>query len=388
MADAIDETRRVVVSASAHPLANSGQDLGPVSDDVLLEHILFSLSRSPEQSRAVERFIEELHDPNASNFHAWLTAEQFGERFGPAREDIERVVAWLQGYGFTINTVHASGMLVDITGTAGQVKNAFRTEIHRYDLNGAVETANATPLELPAAIASVANGPASLASVRPRRASAKAAKPKLTQTYTNGVVVHYLAPADLATIYNIWPLWNAGINGTGQVVAIVGDSNFKVSDWTTFRNAFGLGQYGGSLTIAHPNCGDPGITTNDHVREFAMDVDLVAAVAPGAAIVLATCKNTPTTDAIVAAVAGLVNQHVPPNIISLSFETVRRFEFEQLPGIRRYRVAAGSRRRHIGDRRFGRRGGCDVRSEHAAGRSWDRRQRVRLDALQRSGRRH
>ena len=317
----IDNTKRVLLKSSAQPLPATARDLGAVPDDFALEHMLFALKRSTEQERALEVFMQGLHDPESASYHAWLTPEQFGERFGPARADIERVVVWLQGHGFMVNTVHASGMLLDITGTADQVRSTFHTEVHRYEIGGSIETANARPLELPAAIASIASGPVSLSSFQPHRTGAKARNPKLTQIHPSGALVHYLTPEDLATIYDVQRLRNVWITGKGRVVAVVGDTNFLPSDWTTYVATFGLSQYGGGLTLAHPNCSDPGIPdgTAGREAEIAMDAELVSAIAPGATIVAATCKRTATTSGITTALAGLVNQAVPPDIISVSW---------------------------------------------------------------------
>ncbi len=49
-----------------------------------------------------------------------------------------------------------------------------------------------------------------------------------------------LGPTDFATIYNILPLWNAGIDGTGQTIAVVGRSNIYVRTCDNFRSLFGL----------------------------------------------------------------------------------------------------------------------------------------------------
>ena len=74
------------------------------------------------------------------------------------------------------------------------------------------------------------------------------------------------------------------------------------ADWTTFVTTFGLTQYGGSLTTTHPGCADPGVpsASSASVAELALDVALVAGMAPGAAIQTATCLPTAGTDAIVA----------------------------------------------------------------------------------------
>ena len=60
-------------------------------------------------------------------------------------------------------------------------------------------------------------------------------------TYTQGSTTYYgLGPSDFATIYNLLPLWSAGVDGTGQTIAIVGETNIHLSDIATFRSIFGL----------------------------------------------------------------------------------------------------------------------------------------------------
>jgi hypothetical protein len=72
------------------------------------------------------------------------------------------------------------------------------------------------------------------------------AKPRQTAplplvTYTERNSTYYgLGPTDFATIYNVLPLWNAGIDGTGQTIAIVGETNIHITDIENFRSLFGL----------------------------------------------------------------------------------------------------------------------------------------------------
>ena len=332
----IDDSKRVTIAGSAHPLS-AALDLGAVSDDLVLEHILFMLDRSADQERGLQQFVDGQHDPASPYYHAWLTAAQVGERFGPARDDVERVAAWLRSHGFAVNRVHANATILDITGTAGQVRAAFNTEIHRYLLDGSIETANATPVEIPRALAAVARGPSSLSSIRPHRLAGHSQAAKFTQTSTTGAVLHYLSPADLSTVYATRPLWDAGITGKGSIVAVVGQANFLPGDWTTFMTTFGLTQYAGTLGTLHPACSDPGVppSASLSVEELALDVDLVSAIAPGASIQAATCAPTASTDAIVAAVAGLVDQANPPDIISVSYgicEAKETTNYQQMIG--------------------------------------------------------
>ncbi len=132
----IDETNRVAVAGNTHPEARPANDRGAVASDFAMEHMLLQLQRSPEQEVAVQQFLDELTTQGSPNFHKWLTAQEFGERFGLAKPDLDAVTGWLKSHGFRVNVVYPSGMLIDFSGTAGHVRKAFQTEIHRLEVKG------------------------------------------------------------------------------------------------------------------------------------------------------------------------------------------------------------------------------------------------------------
>jgi len=144
---AVNETDLVQLRGSTPPMAIARFDRGAVADSLPMEHMFLVLRRSSAQEHAIEELIASLHDPHSASYHHWLTAEEIGRKFGPAQEDIETILAWLRGQGFTVNRVHKSGLTIDISGTAGQVRNAFHTEIHQYNVNGELHIANASEPE-------------------------------------------------------------------------------------------------------------------------------------------------------------------------------------------------------------------------------------------------
>src|SRR5580698_9639850 len=165
-AHAADESKLVPLPGNTHIAARPEFDRGAVPDDFLLGHMQLQLKRSPDREQALDQFIDRLHDPNSPSFHQWLTAVEFGSQFGPAQRDIDTVVGWLRAHGFRIGTVYKSGMLIDFAGTAAQVREAFHTEIHWYNVDGELHTANASDPAIPVALEPVVRGPASLYSFR------------------------------------------------------------------------------------------------------------------------------------------------------------------------------------------------------------------------------
>ena len=325
----IDDTKRVTLAGNTRPEARAANDRGAVANDFAMEHLLLQLKRSPEQEQAVQQFIDELLTKDSPNFHHWLTAQEFGERFGVAKSDLDAVTTWLASQGFRVNIVYPSGMLIDFSGTAGQVRRAFQTEIHNLDVNGERHIGNIGDPRIPAALAPVVAGIVSLHDFRPH-AMYKMHQPRSQFTFPDsfGGTAYALVPADLATIYNLNPVFSAGITGQGQTIVLIEDTDvFSASDWSTFRQTLGLSGYSSaSFAQLHPappsgtnNCAAPGvIAPND--AEAILDAEWSSASAPGAAIEMAACADSGTTFGGLIAIQNLINASTPPpSIMSISY---------------------------------------------------------------------
>lgn len=314
----LNETDLVTLAGNTRPQANAANDRGRVADDFVMNHMLLQLQRSPEQEQALERLIGSQQDPSSPNYQKWLTAEQFGKQFGLAPEDLAAVRSWLESHGFNVNVVYPNAMLIDFSGTAGQVREAFHTEMHRLSVNGKEHVANMSDPRIPAALAPAVRGIVSLHDFMPRPAM------KLHSNYTfssGGSTYYALVPGDLAKIYNFNPAFSAGISGKGETIVVIEDTNvYSTSDWTTFRSTFGLSSYtSGSFTQVHPgsNCSNPG--TNGDDGEAILDAEWASAAAPNAAIELASCADTSTTFGGLIALQNLINGSNPPPIYSISY---------------------------------------------------------------------
>jgi len=328
---AIDETKLHRLEGNTRPEANAANDRGLVPDSLAMDHLLLQLQRSPEQQRAVDELMDNLHNPKSPDYHRWLTAAEFGLRCGLAPQDLSTIAGWLQSHGFTVNSVYTNGLLIDFSGTAGQIHQAFHTEIHALSVNGVPHIANMSDPQIPEALAPAIVGIVSLHDFRPH-AMAKQARqtkePGADYTFSaGGYVYEAVTPGDLATIYNLMPLFANGNTGAGQTIALIEDADlYSAQDWTTFRTTFGLSQYtSGSLTTVHPsgssaanNCATPGLAGGDD-GEAALDVEWASAAAPSAAIQLVSCAGTRTTFGGMIAITNLIDSANPPKIMSLSY---------------------------------------------------------------------
>jgi subtilase family serine protease len=328
-----ESTPFTTLRGNTRPEAVSENDEGAVADSLPLNHMLLQLKRSVEREAALNQLIDDLHDPKSGSYHQWLSPEDFAAHYGVASEDVATVKRWLQSKGFTVNGMTPSGMMMDFSGTAAQVRQAFRTEMHNYRVNGVQHIANAADPQIPAALLPAVAGIVSLHDFRPRaQLVRRGAKPNYTFSTANGTI-HALVAGDLATIYNLTPLFDAGYTGKGQSIMVVEDTYlYSTSDWQVFRSTFGLQKYSaGSLSQVSPKGGIPCVNPGFQGKksdpgfgddgEAAIDVEWATAAAPAAAIVLAACEDTTTTFGGLIALVNALNapRNSLPSVVSISY---------------------------------------------------------------------
>ncbi|PYV22847.1 MAG: hypothetical protein DMG27_17225, partial [Acidobacteria bacterium] len=315
----------VPLRGHTHPLARPEHDRGPAPDSLPMRRMLLILERGRDQEAELRQLLDEQHVKSSPNYHQWLTPEQFGKRFGPADSDIQAVTDWLTTQGFEVNRVGAGRTVIEFSGTAGLVRHALHTEIHKFAVQGEEHWANASDPRIPAALAPVVAGIASLNNF-PRRSlhrrvgtfsRSKATgevRPLLTATCGPGQACYPVVPGDFTTIYNVQPLYQTGTDGTGQTIAIVGDSNINIQDVRDFRSVFGLPPSDPQIVLNGP---DPGLVPFAE-SEADLDVEWAGAVAKNATIALVVSEDTEASFGVDLSALYIVDNNIAP-VMSASY---------------------------------------------------------------------
>lgn len=310
VAQAVSNSQLVQLKGNVHPLAQAQFDQGAVDDAQPMSRMLLLLQRSPEQEASLRQLLDDQQSKSSPNFHKWLTPEAFGAQFGIADADLQAVTQWLSSQGFTNINVGPGHSVIEFSGTVAQVRTAFHTDIHHFRVGGQDHVANTIDPQIPAALAPVVNGIVSLHNF-PRKSHARikgqfrrqVGQPGLIPLLTfpnpfgSGGTFYGMGPGDFATIYNSKPLITAGNDGTGQTIAIVGETNIRLQDIQSFRTMFGLPANFDSSNIIL-NGADPGITSTDEEGEADLDVEWSGATAPGATVKFVVSASTPASAGI------------------------------------------------------------------------------------------
>jgi hypothetical protein len=317
---AVDESNLTVLKGNTYYLASAEYDRGAAPSTLPMNRMLLVLQRSPSQEAALEQLLDQQQDHSSPNYHQWLTPQQFGQQFGPSDQDIQTIASWLQSHGFQVAPISSGRTVIEFSGTASQVQEAFHTAIHKYSVPTAAGTvedhwANSTDPSIPTALTPVVAGVRSLHNFSAQAMNHFAgvfhrdkdsgkilpSQPLPIPQFTPGIgcgilggPCEGLGPYDLATIYDVSPLWNAAtpIDGTGETIAIVGETDIAPADWTAFWNMFGVATPKGSLKIII-NGPDPGFQSDE--SEADIDTQWSSAVAKGATIDFVESESTEAT---------------------------------------------------------------------------------------------
>jgi pseudomonalisin len=336
VAGPVDAALRHALSQQRAAWATGANDLGEVADDLPLARLTLVLRRSPERQLAFERLLGEQQDPSSPNFHHWLTPMELGEQFGASAHDIDALTQWLQAQGLQVDAVANSRIRIDFSGSAASVGAAFATRLHAYVVNGEQRVAPVDVPRIPAALAAIVRSVRGLATVKDRPhhrvataqsfpAPVLAANPAGTNC-VSGPCVSFIWPADFAAIYDVNPVYQQGINGSGQTIAIIGRSRVYLPDVENFETLSGL-PIKDPVVIVPPGGTDPGPALSsggnpspDQI-EATLDVMRATSVAPGATIVqvISTSSDTNLSGIELASQYVVDTTPVPAQIMSISY---------------------------------------------------------------------
>jgi hypothetical protein len=282
----IETKRSVVLRGHVNRLVRPENDRGPVDGSQRISGLTLVLKRTASQQEALERLLVDQQDPSSPAYHNWLTPEEFADRFGASQADIERMTEWLAAEGFDIDNIARARNFIVFSGTADRVSRTFRTELRRYAANGKMHYANRSEPSIPEALDPLVLGIRGLDDF-PLFGHKPAAR--VNPRYNERDGSHSLAPADIATIYNIAPLHAKGYDGTGQKLAVVGRTEVKDSDIELFRKTYGLSP-GYFQRVLVKGSANPGFVTEDFL-EANIDIDWTMAVAPKATILYVYARD-------------------------------------------------------------------------------------------------
>ena len=80
----------------------------------------------------LQKFLAQVYDPASTNYHHYLSPQEFTERFGATAADYQMVKEFARTNGLSITATHPNRMLLDVEGPVGKIEQAFHVKLMLY----------------------------------------------------------------------------------------------------------------------------------------------------------------------------------------------------------------------------------------------------------------
>lgn len=107
----------------------SARFLGPLPDSQKMQLTIVLPLRNQDQ---LDKLLVRLYDPGSSDYHKFLSVEEFTDQFGPTADDYQEVVEFATANGFAVTGQAKNRLVVAIEGTVAQVNGAFHVRMGEY----------------------------------------------------------------------------------------------------------------------------------------------------------------------------------------------------------------------------------------------------------------
>ena len=281
------QTNRIAANADLGPMIRLAGNIPSWStsqnattggvDPLATRRIRLILNRSPQLQAAFETLLSDQQQPGSPLYHQWLTPQQVGTLFGPTQADVDAISAWAVSQGLHQESVTASRMVIELSGSNATAGNVFHVSFGNYVMRGEEHVAILNEPSIPQALAPLIQAIDGLSDeidyilITPQ--------PRLD---VGGV--HALLPGDVAAIYDFASVYSGGntganIAGKPQHIAIIDDSSITATDIGDYATKSGITSY----TFNSIPLGGPGrVVAGSALLESTLDVERTVGTAPGA----------------------------------------------------------------------------------------------------------
>ena len=249
--------------------------LTPLGRENSAEHLKLAIGLPLRNQDDLTNLLQQLYDPASTNYHHYLTPEEFAARFGPTEADYRAVVQYAQQNGFTITATHPNRLVVDVEASVADIERTLHLEMRTYQHPTEARTFHAPSTEPTVDLAvpilhisglDTYSLPHPNSKLKPATVEANA-----TPKAGSGPGGSYRG-SDFRTAYSVGPL-----TGVGQSVALLQFDGYYASDIAAYESQAGIP----AITLTNVAVSGGVSTPGSGASEVSLDIEMVASMAPG-----------------------------------------------------------------------------------------------------------
>lgn len=271
--------------------------LTPIGRFPLTNRLHLAIGLPVRNPAALDELLRQIYDPASTNFHQYLTPQEFSERFGPTEQDYQTVIQFAKSNGLTAVEMYPNRMLVDVEGNVSDIEHAFQVTMRVYQHPTEARTFYAPDVE-PSVAAGIpvlsVGGLDNYALPHPN--SSRVESPAVVTPKSGSGPGGTYAGNDFRTAY----IPGVTLDGSGQSVALLEFDGYYSNDIASYENSFGLPAVNLTNIAVDGGVNKPGSGNS----EVALDIEMAVAMAPGLSkVIVYEAPNTSPWQDIIGRIA-------------------------------------------------------------------------------------
>jgi subtilase family serine protease len=242
-----------------------------------------------QNAATLDTLLQDVYNPKSPLYRHYIAPSRFKQLFAPGDDQVQQVTSFLQSNGCIVTNAASNNLLVDASCSVTQAEKTFGVQINIYKKGKNTFYANNSPLKIPMKLKNVITSVSGLDSSAKLHPLYREGSKRVANTPTG------YGPSALSMAYDFAPLYNQGILGDNQSIALLELDGFQQSDINTYYQTYNLNTLSSSVTTtstATPTATSTPATTPTPTATAAATATSTPATTPTAA---ATATSTPAT---------------------------------------------------------------------------------------------
>ena len=223
------------------------------------------------------RLVDEIADPASTNYHHYLTPEQFIQRFAPNPADYQAVIDYLRAHHLAVTKTFPDSTLVVVTGAVADIESTFhlnlRTYAHPTENRNFFAPDTEPSLDLDVAVLNIAGLDNFVIPHPMNLVHKKTSQPANAQAHSGSGPGGNFMGNDFRAAY----VPGVSLTGTGQAVGLLEFDGYFPGDITAYKSLAGLPNVTVNNVLLDGFDGSAGANN----LEVALDIDMAISMAPG-----------------------------------------------------------------------------------------------------------
>jgi uncharacterized repeat protein (TIGR03803 family) len=258
------------------PAAVAQLGLRPLSRLPATNRLNLAIGLPGRNPAALARLLEQLYDPASTNFHQFLTTEQFTKSFGPTEQDYQAVIAFAKAHGLSVTATHPNRMILDVSGSVVAIEAALHLTLWVYQHpteNRTFYAPDVEPsLDLAVPILSI-SGLDNYSLPRPRLKATPLPEGQPARPQAGSGLGGTYMGKDFRAAY----IPGSTLAGAGQAVGLLEFDGYNASDISYYETKAGLPSVTLSNVLLDGVSGRP----SGGELEVSLDIEMAISMAPG-----------------------------------------------------------------------------------------------------------